>query len=329
MTEAAQKSAPHLLDAIGKRVTIRLHEPGGGYRDIVGYLQSENQLINSKSESISFSPDQIAIWREIKALPDLAGKGAPLTQRIIELEKISDATWPAERAIEYGNWRFRISDGFTMRANSVLPLGAGPIGEPPEELVDAVDKVINIYRENGLTPTFTIPMPIYEELDNYLEETGWQIRVGADFLIRDIGEPLLEIGPELTVEILDYPSPAWLKVQSDEPLEKLMRRFPARYGAIKSDGQIIAVGRIATLGTWSLATRLFVRPTHRGKGVAKILMNHLLAAARSDGASKIGLQVDIENGAGLALYQSMGFRSHHKYIYRVLEIEPEEKVTKN
>ena len=332
MTEAAPLSAPQLLAAIGKRVTIRLHEPDGGYRDIVGFLQSENQLINSKSETISFSPDQIAIWREIKPLPDLAGKGAPLSQRIIELEKISDATWPAERIIEFGKWRLRISDGFTMRANSVLPLGAAPIGEPAAALSDAVQYVIDTYRANNLTPTFTMPLPIYEELDNYLARTGWRIKVGADFLIRDIGELDLANDTALTVEILDHPSQQWLQVQSDQALDKLMRRYPARYGAIKSGGEIIAVGRIASSGTWSLATRLFVAPGHRGKGVAKILMNHLMAAASNDGATKIGLQVDVENGAGLALYQSMGFRLHHKYIYRVLDNldnMAEEKAEKN
>lgn len=329
MTEAAPISAPQLVAAIGKRVTIRLHEPSGGYRDIVGFLQSENQLINSKSETISFSPDQIAIWREIKPLPDLAGKGAPLSQRILELEKISDATWPAEGIIEYGKWRLRISDGFTMRANSALPLGSAPIGEPAAPLSDAVQYVINTYRENNLAPTFTIPLPIYEELDNYLESTGWRIKVGADFLIRDIGELDLALDTDLAVEILDHPSQQWLQVQSDQGLDKLMRRYPARYGAIKFDGEIIAVGRIATSGTWSLATRLFVAPGHRGKGVAKILMYHLMAVASGDGATKIGLQVDNENGAGLALYQSMGFRLHHKYIYRVLDNKADEKVVKN
>jgi len=323
MTEVAPKSAPQLIAAVGKRVTIRLHEPGGGYRDIVGLLQNERQIINSKSEIISFLPDQIAIWREIKPLPDLAGKGAPLSQRIIELEKISDETWPAERIIEYGKWRLRISDGFTMRANSALPLGVAPLGEPPVTLSEAVEYVIETYRANNLTPTFTIPLPIYEELDNYLAASGWRIKVGADFLIRDIGEPELINDTGLTVEILDYPSAQWLGVQSDQRLDKLMRRYPARYGAIKSGNEIIAVGRIATSGTWSLATRLFVAPGYRGKGVAKTLMNHLMAAASGDGATKIGLQVDIENGAALALYQSMKFRSHHKYINRVWDSQEE------
>ena len=47
MTEAAEKSVPSLLGAIGKRVTIRLREPGGGFRDIVGILQNERQLETS------------------------------------------------------------------------------------------------------------------------------------------------------------------------------------------------------------------------------------------------------------------------------------------
>jgi ribosomal protein S18 acetylase RimI-like enzyme len=304
---------PSLLGAIGKRVTIRLHEPNGGYRDIVGILQSERQLITSKSKTISFSPDEIAIWREIKPLPDLAGKGAPLSQRIIELEKLSDLTWPAEQNIEFGKWQLRISDGFSMRANSVLP-----IGEPPIDLAAAVAQVVKIYRENKLRPTFSIALPIFDELDRYLEQDGWNLKIDANFLIRDIGTVEVSDHPEFLIEILDYPSKLWLELNSDEPLEKLMRRYPARYGAIKIGEQMVAVGRIATLGNWSIVTRLFVNPSFRGKGVAKILMNNLLAAASKDGATKVALQVDDENGAALALYQSMGFRTHHKFVYRVL-----------
>ena len=313
MTEAAQKTVPSLLGAIGKRVTIRLHEPTGGYRDIVGILQSERELITSKSKSITFSPDEIAIWREIKPLPDLAGKGAPLSQRIIELEKLSDLTWPAQEIVEYGKWRLRISDGFSMRANSVLP-----IGEPPIDLASAVDEITHIYREKKLKPTFSIPLPIFDELDRYLEQHGWNIKIDANFLIRDIGAIEVSSDPQFSIEILDYPSEEWLETNSDQPLEKIMRRYPARYGAIKIGEQIIAVGRIATLGSWSIVTRLFVNPSFRGKGVAKNLMNNLLSAAVSDGATKVALQVDNENGVALALYQSMGFTTHHKFVYRIL-----------
>ena len=319
MSEASQGSASPLSGAIGKRVTIRLREADGGLRDIVGILQSEHELINSKSQAISFSKDDIAIWREIKPLPDRAGTGSPLSLRIIELEKLSDTTWPAAEIIEFGKWRLRISDGFTMRANSVLPTGAGPIGEPPLALADAVEHVIKSYRDKGLTPTFTLPLPIYQELDEYLESQGWQIKVGAQFLIKDIDLIETEMFSQNDFEILDYPSEQWLGLQSDHRLENLMQRYPARYGLIKSGESVKAVGRIATLGTWAMATRLFVDPSHRGKGLAQQLMLRLMAAAKEDGATKIALQVDLENAAALALYDSMGFRLHHKYVYRVLE----------
>ena len=52
---------------IGKRVSIRLHDPEGGFRDIVGYLQSPTTLRNRHEELIEFSHSEIFIWREVIA----------------------------------------------------------------------------------------------------------------------------------------------------------------------------------------------------------------------------------------------------------------------
>jgi GNAT superfamily N-acetyltransferase len=322
MSQASQKSHPTLATAIGARVTIRLREEGGGFRDIVGILQRSgdgvNQLINSKGETLTFSEDEIAIWREIKPLPDRAGTGAPFSLRIQELELLSDLTWPADQIMEMGKWRLRISDGFTMRANSALPTGAAPFGEPDQEIGKAIDEVVKIYLEKKLTPTFTLPLPVYEELDNYLEELGWRVKLGAEYLVNDIPENLALENVDFQIEIRSEPSPEWLAVQADHQLERIMRNYPARYAEIKFGAETIGIGRIATSGKWSLATRVFVLPEFRGKGVGTLLMRALMKAAKEDGATKVGLQVDNENGAGLALYKSMGFRFHHSYNYRVL-----------
>ncbi len=46
-----------IAQAIGKRVTIRLRDGDGTFRDVVGVLQSETALINRRGESISFDPE--------------------------------------------------------------------------------------------------------------------------------------------------------------------------------------------------------------------------------------------------------------------------------
>jgi len=54
---------------IGRRLTIRLHEPEGGFRDIVGILESTHSLRNKENRLIEFSHDEIFIWREVISKP--------------------------------------------------------------------------------------------------------------------------------------------------------------------------------------------------------------------------------------------------------------------
>ena len=52
---------------IGKRLTIRLHDPQGGFCDIVGILESTHTLRNRHGRLIEFNHDDIFIWREVIA----------------------------------------------------------------------------------------------------------------------------------------------------------------------------------------------------------------------------------------------------------------------
>ena len=56
---------PTFTALIGKRVSIRLHDPEGGFRDIVGHLESPTSLRNRHGELIEFSHNEIFIWREV------------------------------------------------------------------------------------------------------------------------------------------------------------------------------------------------------------------------------------------------------------------------
>ncbi|CAB4678623.1 unannotated protein [freshwater metagenome] len=63
----SQDLASQFQALIGRRVTIRLHDEGGGFRDIVGVLESTTSLRNRHGELLEFSHSEIFIWREVIA----------------------------------------------------------------------------------------------------------------------------------------------------------------------------------------------------------------------------------------------------------------------
>jgi hypothetical protein len=50
---------------IGLRVSIRLHDPSGGFRDLLGSLESENTVRKKDGTVITFDPATIAVWKVV------------------------------------------------------------------------------------------------------------------------------------------------------------------------------------------------------------------------------------------------------------------------
>jgi GNAT superfamily N-acetyltransferase len=307
------------LALIGQRLTLRLHDPVGGYRDLVGVLESATTIRKRSGEIVEFDPRQIAIVHPIKDLPQRAGSGAPLSLRIAELEALSTRTWPPREIKEIGKWQIRISDGVTYRANSVLVSGTPPFGEPGIELDQAIEQVEKIYAASQLPAVFHLITPPFQEFADYLISKGWQEKVGAAFMICDITD-----SPDITNTLLkknltllneDSPTPEFLALHNDEILETIMNSYPARYLSICSDGITIATARMAISNSWAIVTRLIVSESHRRQGLAELLMQACLGHSRVEGVHKMCLQVDRSNIGAQALYEKLGFRVHHTYSF--------------
>ena len=311
--------ATGLMDHIGKRLTIRLHDVDGGYRDIVGILESPSTLRHKDGREISFSQNEIAIYREIIPIPQRAGKGAPLSMRIIELEKLLNSTWSATEQVMHGEWLFRASGKYTMRANSVLPQGAPPFGEPEKNIDEAIKDVITFYADRDLEPIFHLPLPLYEELFNYLLAHGWKEKLRAQVQVVDIED--LEIHSDLVLEVSDTCNSEWLAVQGDEKLLSLMDKTQALYYILKKESTPVAVLRAGIRDDWAVISRLFVKPEYRGLKFSQELMRLVFRDLHSTGITKAALQVDISNQAAIALYKGLGFRKHHEYSYVIQSSE--------
>lgn len=300
---------------VGQRITLRLHDPEGGFRDVVGVLKSETTIEKRDGSLVQFRPHEVAVWRVITPPSDRAGMGSPLSLRIRDIELAANATWPAKEQIQMGDWILRASGKFTKRANSVLA-----IGSPGVDLNLAVGEVIKFYNTRGLTPTFHIALPTYAELGRYLKENGWHVDISVDVMVADIDEvlgksQLINSHANIDAEISDAPSEEWITLQNDHGVLEIMTRSSARYGALRSAGRIVAVARASNYAGWAVLTRLYVHPDERGKGLGRDLIYSLLLDAQTLGATKVALQVDSKNLGAIALYEKMGFRLHHTYEY--------------
>ena len=306
-------------ELIGQRLTLRLRDPGGGYRDLVGILESATTIRKRSGEIVQFDPSQIAIVHPIKEVPQKAGSGAPLSLRIAELEALSTHTWPPREIKNVGSWQLRISDGVTYRANSVFVSGPPSFGDPGFEIDQAIEQVEKIYADANLPAVFHLVHPMYQEFADYLIDKGWKERVGAAFMVCDITD-LSDITGTLTKKNLtllnqDSPTPEFLALHNDEILETIMNSYPAHYLSLCSDGVTVATARMAISNSWAIVTRLIVAESHRRQGLAELLMQAAIAISHGEGANKICLQVDRSNSGAQALYDKLGFRVHHTYSF--------------
>ena len=310
---------PLPLERIGQRFSIRLHDPEGGYRDVVGHLKTATTLINRKGQEVSFDPEQIFIWREIVERPTLAGKGAPLTLRVLELDQICDLTWPATENIENSGWLMRAAGGVTNRANSVLPLAAsleaGALNNFAEKLALAQD----FYSERNLPTIFQVALPTWQLLSDKLRSMGAIETLRGNTMVADLtsAKPKMPAGIEIVQS--DQFNDDWLGIQPTPGIEKILSGCAATYLRLISNGQTVAVCRIALANGWSSITRVYVHQDFRGKGLGKTIMAVALESSFEQGATKAVLQVEASNAIAIGVYESLGFNFHHEYSYLELK----------
>jgi len=76
-----------------------------------------------------------------------------------------------------------------------------------------------------------------------------------------------------------------------------------------------ASGRAALDGDWLGLHELHVAPDHRRQGLAIAIVDRLLEWGAEQGATTAWLHVETDNAPALALYESLGFVTHHTCRY--------------
>jgi N-acetylglutamate synthase len=261
--------------------------------------------------------------------PKPARRGAPhLAISMHDLERIMVEGWPPLERAELGGWLLRAGDGFTRRANSVLPLG-----DPGVSLSEAVDRCQGWYDNRRLQRLFALFGPAGftvggDPLGRELLARAYQPFGRTAVLTAAIqGLPSELPHPSgATVRLESAPSGGWWNAWAAhdernagaEPsaARAVMSGSPDQlFASLEIDGVTVGIARVAFTQGWAGVFALHVTPDHRRTGVAVQLMGALADAARSRGIRSVYLQVLNASTPALGLYERLGFSTHHEYCY--------------
>ncbi|MET8838024.1 GNAT family N-acetyltransferase [Micromonospora sp. NPDC004540] len=245
----------------------------------------------------------------------------PTAAAVVALELAADEAWPAPVRGRLGDWLLRSAAGWTGRANTALP-----IGDPDRPLPAALDAVQRWYAERGQPAMVNTPLPLAAPVGAELDARGWTAR--PPVLVQTAPVAMLPPGrPDLPpVGLSPTPSAEWLAVAAgrkgglpDAARHVLTAVDRIRFAQLHVDGQLLAVGRgtVTGEGRWLGLTLIEVLPEARRRGFAGAVIRALADWGRAEGATKAFLQVEQRNAPAVALYQRLGFTTHHTYLTRV------------
>jgi ribosomal protein S18 acetylase RimI-like enzyme len=234
------------------------------------------------------------------------------------LEHISLRAWAALETEQYDAWLLRYANGYTGRANSVQALDSSSL-----PLAEKIAYCENWYAERQLPCIFRLTDAMQPpDLESYLEKRGYH----------RYNETIVQTAPLLDVDVSldrrfhasETVSDDWLAAWgtwNDVPNEHigtakqmLSKQSSTRacFGWLNDSAVGLAVCEGEFVGLFDIV----VNPESRRQGLGNALVTSLLAWSKQHGASTAYLQVVANNAAAIALYDKLGFTTHHHYWYR-------------
>lgn len=288
---------------LGSRVVVR-RRVGRYFTDLLGELSEltdSHLTITTLSGAVRVPLDEV---HRAKRVPDIAG-----------LERAAAEAMPALHSERLGDWLLRASDGYTGRANSVLPLG-----DPGMPFSEALAKVADFYHRHNLPPLFDVPLPLGRPVARALTDHGYHPLVSVQVMATDLPDLIPRTPEGAQFEHSALPTPAMLAMISGRrgvlpaAAHHVLTQVPTiTFIGLSQEAELLAMARGTVTNHWLGIFHVETAPAARRQGLARAAVGSLARWADAHGARRAYLQVQDDNTAAIALYQSLGFTLHHTY----------------
>lgn len=246
-------------------------------------------------------------------------------ERVRSIETAAADALPCRVRMDDDGWRLRYSVGDSRRCNSVLAEHSGEDALPAK-----IARVEAFYAARGAPARFQISeASLPHALPGTLRRAGYRRAPGALVESAELSALLAAAdahGRVGTVRHGRAPTAAWLAAlergsghgrravaQRTAQLSRVVA--PATFVELVLSGGVVAVGFAAVTGPWLGVFNLATRPEARRRGAATRLLGAIATWGRAQGARQAYLQVHPANAGARALYASLGFATHHTYVY--------------
>ena len=163
-----------------------------------------------------------------------------------------------------------------------------------------------------------------QDLDACLAAPGYEVEAPTDVLVAKAA-PLRRGSTSHPVTIAPMPSPDWTKCwlasgARDEAAKRraLLARLPAAtvFALARTRDEPVGIGFAVIERGWAGIFAMQTAAPYRGQGVARAVLDALIARARAAGANRLYLQVEQDNAVAQRLYRGAGFSFAYGYHYR-------------
>jgi N-acetylglutamate synthase len=285
----------HLLGphVVGQRVVVRRvlrgqTGPSGGpaLTDVLGVCTSWEAglcVVRTETQLVTVPIADIVSGKPVPPRPSVRHRATPA-----EAQRRALALWPDLATEPMGDWILRTSESSgARRANSVLAIGESGLDDP-------VSAVASFYEARGRRPIAAVVAGSAEL--SLFQDRGW-VPESTD------ADTLFQIAPVSRAR-------------------RALRGVDSEAAVVEEQGDLavvriggVASGVAAYADDWVGFRTIEVSPEHRRRGLGLAVMDALLEWGAERGATTAYLQVLGHNAAGLALYERLGFTTHHAYRY--------------